>query len=150
MDRLPGSEITTGGGDRILTKQNRSLGQPHIPLVCQRLLAEGADAAGIAAILRRPERFEGRRLAVVVTGGNIDARIVSSILMRGLLHDGRLVHLVVRLDDRPGLLSRVTAIIGQNGGNIVEVEHHRLVLDVPLKRTDIDILIETRIEVTAS
>jgi threonine dehydratase len=116
----------------------------HMLLVYQRLLAEGAGAAGIAAILRRPERFEGRRVAVVVTGGNIDARIVSSILMRGLLHDGRLVHLVVRLDDRPGVLSRVTAIIGQNGGNIIEVEHHRLVLDVPVKRTDIDILIETR------
>jgi threonine dehydratase len=113
-------------------------------LVYQRLLAEGAGAAGIAAILRRPERFEGRRVAVVVTGGNIDARIVSSILMRGLLHDGRLVHLVVRLDDRPGVLSRVTAIIGQNGGNIIEVEHHRLVLDVPVKRTDIDVLVETR------
>jgi threonine dehydratase len=116
----------------------------HMLLVYQRLLAEGAGAAGIGAIMLKPERFRDRRVGVVITGGNIDARIVSSILMRGLMHDGRLVHLVVRLDDRPGLLSQVTAIVGQCGGNIIEVEHHRLMLDVPVKRTDIDILIETR------
>jgi threonine dehydratase len=116
----------------------------HMLLVSQRLVAEGAGAAGLAAIILAPQRFAGRRVGVIITGGNIDARLISSTLMRGLVHDGQLIHLNVRIDDRPGLLSQVTAIVGQCGGNILEVEHNRLVLDVPVKRTDIDLLIETR------
>jgi threonine dehydratase len=91
-----------------------------------------------------PQRFSGRRVGVVITGGNIDARLTSSILMRGLVHDGQLIHLVVRIDDTPGLLSQVTAIVGQCGGNILEVEHNRLVLAAPVKRADLDLLVETR------
>lgn len=116
----------------------------HLLLTSQQLLAEGAGAAGIAAIMAAPERFAGRQVGVVITGGNIDARLVSSILMRGLVHDGRMVHLVVRIDDTPGALSQVTAIVGECGGNILEVDHHRLLLDVPVKRTDVDIVVETR------
>ena len=130
--------------DIILVDEEMLESAVHLLLVSQRLLAEGAGAAGIAAIMQQRQRFAGRNVGVVITGGNIDSRIVSSILMRGLLHDGRLVHLVVRLDDRPGVLGQVTAVVGECGGNILEVEHHRLVLDVPVKRTDIDILIETR------
>jgi threonine dehydratase len=116
----------------------------HMLLVSQRLVAEGAGAAGLAGIMLASDRFSGRRVGVIITGGNIDARLISSTLMRGLVHDGQLIHLIVRIDDTPGLLSQVTAIVGQCGGNILEVEHDRLVLDVPVKRTDIDLLIETR------
>jgi threonine dehydratase len=116
----------------------------RVLLVSQRLLAEGAGAAGLAAVMLQPERFSGRRVGVVITGGNVDARLVSSILMRGLVHDGQLTEFIVQVDDTPGLLSRVTAIVGQFGGNILEVEHNRLVLNVPVKRADIDLLIETR------
>ena len=116
----------------------------HMLLTSQQVLAEGAGAAGVAAVMAAPERFAQRRVGVVITGGNIDARLVSSILMRGLVHDGRIVHLVVRIDDAPGALSQVTAIVGQCGGNILEVDHHRLLLDVPVKRTDVDIVVETR------
>lgn len=116
----------------------------HLLLTSQRLLAEGAGAAAIAAVMMAPERFAGRRVGAVISGGNIDSRLVSSVLMRGLVHDGRLVHLVVAVDDTPGVLSRVTDIIGQCGGNILEVDHHRLVLDVPVKRADLDIVVETR------
>ena len=116
----------------------------HLLLTSQRLLAEGAGAAAIAAVMMAPERFAGRHVGAVISGGNIDSRLVSSVLMRGLVHDGRLVHLVVAVDDTPGVLSRVTDIIGQCGGNILEVDHHRLVLDVPVKRADLDIVVETR------
>jgi threonine dehydratase len=116
----------------------------RVLLVSQRLLAEGAGAAGVAAVMLQPQRFSGRRVGVVITGGNVDARLVSSILMRGLVHDGQLTEFIVQVDDTPGLLSRVTAIVGQFGGNILEVEHNRLVLNVPVKRADIDLLIETR------
>ena len=116
----------------------------HLLLTSQRLLAEGAGAAAIAAVMMAPERFAGRRVGAVISGGNIDSRLVSSVLMRGLVHDGRLVHLVVAVDDTPGVLSRVTDIIGRCGGNILEVDHHRLVLDVPVKRADLDIVVETR------
>jgi threonine dehydratase len=130
--------------DIILAEESVLEEATHMLLVSQRLLAEGAGAAGIAAIMLAPGRFAGRRVGVVITGGNIDARLVSSILMRGLVHDGRLVHLVVCIDDTPGLLGQVAAIVGQCGGNILEVEHRRLVLDVPVKRADIDLLVETR------
>lgn len=113
-------------------------------LVSQHILAEGAGAAGLAAVMLAPQRFAGRRVGVVITGGNIDARLVSSILLRGLVHDGQLVHLVVCIDDTPGLLAKVAAIVGDCGGNIVEVEHRRMVLSVPVKRADLDLLIETR------
>ncbi len=113
-------------------------------LASQKLLAEGAGAAGLAALMLAPERFAGRHVGVVVTGGNIDARLLSSILMRGLVHDGQLVHLVVCINDAPGLLAQVATIVGQCGGNIVEVEHRRLALSVPVKRTDLHLLIETR------
>ena len=116
----------------------------HLLLTSQRMLAEGAGAAAIAAVMMAPERFAGRHVGAVISGGNIDSRLVSSVLMRGLVHDGRLVHLVVAVDDTPGVLSRVTDIIGQCGGNILEVDHHRLVLDVPVKRADLDIVVETR------
>jgi threonine dehydratase len=138
-------EVVAGLVDDIVLVDEPALeAAVHLLLTFQRLLAEGAGAAAIAAVMAAPERFAGRRVGVVISGGNIDSRLVSSLLMRGLIHDGRLVHLVVAVDDTPGVLSRVTDVIGQCGGNILEVDHHRLVLDVPVKRADLGIVVETR------
>ena len=109
----------------------------------QRLVVEGAGAAGLAAVLDNPERFKGMKTGIVVTGGNIDSRILSSILTRGLIREGRLVRLRVHITDAPGVLSTVAGLIGSCGGNIIEVFHQRLFRDVPVKEADVDVVVET-------
>jgi len=110
----------------------------------QKLVAEGAGAAGIAAVMKYPERFAGRRVATVICGGNIDVRLLASVLTRGLIRDGRLVKLRVEIIDRPGVLAKIAECIGQTGGNIIEVHHQRMFSDVPAKQADLDIMVETR------
>jgi len=110
----------------------------------QNLVAEGAGAAPLAALLAAPDRFRGRRVALVLTGGNIDARIVASILMRGLVRAGRLVRIRVEINDAPGVLAKIAGIIGERGGNIVEIYHQRLFHDVPVKLAEVDAVLETR------
>ena len=110
----------------------------------QKLVVEGAGAAGLAALMADPERFRSRRVGIVLTGGNIDARLLASLLMRGLVRGGRLVRLRVELPDLPGVLSRVAGVIGGLGGNIVEVHHQRLFHDSSVKRAELDLVIETQ------
>ncbi|MEQ8397056.1 threonine ammonia-lyase [Thalassobaculum sp.] len=110
----------------------------------QRLVVEGAGAAGIAALIHEPERFAGQRVATVICGGNIDSRILASVMMRGLVRDGRLVRLRIEISDEPGVLATVAQVIGETGGNIVEIYHQRLFQDVPVKQADLDAVIETR------
>lgn len=110
----------------------------------QKLVVEGAGAAALAALLENRERFVGRKVGLVVSGGNIDPMLLSSILIRGLSRDGRLVQFRVEITDRPGVLAKVTGLIGEAGGNIVEVYHHRLFHDVPVKLAKLDVLIETQ------
>ena len=109
-----------------------------------KVMAEGAGAAPLAALLADPPRFRGRRVGLVVSGGNIDARLLASILMRGLVREGRLVRLRVELRDEPGSLAAITQRIGQLGGNLVEVIHQRWFHDVPVRMTEVDLMIETR------
>jgi threonine dehydratase len=110
----------------------------------QKLVVEGAGAAGLAAVLAAPERFRGRRVGIVVTGGNMDARLLASILMRGLVREGRLVRLRCELPDVPGALSRLSGVIGKHASNIVEVHHQRLFHDTSVKRAELDVVVETQ------
>lgn len=110
----------------------------------QRTMAEGAGAAGLAAMLAQPERFEGKRVGLVLCGGNIDARILASVMVRELERDDRIASFRITSNDRPGLLGRVATLLGELGANILEVSHGRLYLDVPAKGVSIDITIETR------
>ena len=110
----------------------------------EKTVAEGAGAASLAGVLCHPERFKGRRVGVVLSGGNIDARILASILMRDLIRDGRIVRLRVELTDRPGTLAVITRIIGEQDGNILEVHHQRMFPDVPARLAEVDVVIEAR------
>jgi threonine dehydratase len=110
----------------------------------QKLIVEGAGASGVAAVLAEPNRFAGKRVGIIITGGNIDGRLLASILMRGLVREGRLVRLRAELPDVPGALSRVSAIIGKHAGNIVEVHHQRLFHDTSVKRAELDVVVETQ------
>jgi len=117
-----------------------------IALYCnvEKTVAEGAGAAALAALLAFPEKFRGKKCGLVITGGNIDTRLLASVLTRELVREQRLVSLRIIGDDRPGLLANVSAVIGQMGANIIEVAHNRLALDVPAKGAEFDIMIETR------
>lgn len=109
----------------------------------EKTVAEGAGAAGLAALLAHPEVFRGRKVGLVLSGGNIDTRLLASVLLRGLVRDGRIVRLRVMINDLPGQLARVSGLIGKAGGNIVEVQHQRL-FGVVAKRAELDVTVETR------
>jgi threonine dehydratase len=110
----------------------------------QKLVAEGAGAAGIAAMLTYRERIAGKRIGTVIAGGNIDSRMLAHILLRGLVRDGRMVRLRIEITDQPGALARLAGVIGKAGGNIIEIYHQRMFHDVPVKKADIDAVVETR------
>jgi threonine dehydratase len=110
----------------------------------EKTIAEGAGAAGLAALLAHPSRFYGRKVGLVLCGGNIDTRLLASVLTRALVRENRLARIRIVGDDRPGLLALVSKIIGDNGANIMEVAHNRIALDVPAKGAEFDILMETR------
>jgi threonine dehydratase len=110
----------------------------------QRTMAEGAGAAGLAAMMAQPERFRGKRVGLVLCGGNIDARILASVMVRELERDDRITSFRITSNDRPGFLGQVASRLGGLGANILEVSHGRLFLDVPAKGVSIDITIETR------
>ena len=117
-----------------------------IALYCnvEKTVAEGAGAASLAALLAYPERFKGKKCGLILTGGNIDPRLLASVLTRELVRAQRLVSLRIIGDDRPGLLANTSALIGRMGANIIEVAHNRLALDVPAKGAEFDVMIETR------
>ncbi|TLP43397.1 threonine ammonia-lyase [Cohaesibacter sp. CAU 1516] len=107
-------------------------------------MAEGAGAAGLAAVIAKPERFKGKRVGLVLCGGNIDPRLLSSIIVRQLGRKQQIVGLRITIPDRPGILGEISTVIGDLGGNVLEVDHHRTFLNVPVKGASIDITIETR------
>jgi threonine dehydratase len=110
----------------------------------EKLVVEGAGAAPLAALLAAPARFSGKRVGLVLSGGNIDARLLASILQRQLVRAGRLVRLRIEISDLPGALAKIAGIIGENGGNIIEIYHQRLFQDVSVKLAEVDAVLETR------
>jgi threonine dehydratase len=113
-------------------------------LTLQKAMAEGAGAAGLAAMLAEPTRFKGKRVGLVLCGGNIDPRILASIMVRELERDNRIVSFRLTIADRPGLLGQIATTLGRLGANILEVDHRRLFLDVPAKGARLDVTVETR------
>jgi threonine dehydratase len=109
-----------------------------------KVVAEGAGAAGVAALLAFPERFAGRRVGLPICGGNIDARILANVLLRNLLRDGRLVRLVLEIPDRPGVLADIAGRIGNAGGNIIDVSHHRLFASPSVQAAQLEVMFEAR------
>jgi threonine dehydratase len=107
-------------------------------------VAEGAGAAGVAALLAHPERFRGKKVGVAITGGNIDARILSNVLLRDLLRDGRILRLHLQIPDRPGVLADIAGKIGNSGGNIIEVSHQRLFASSSVQAAELEVMVEAR------
>ena len=107
-------------------------------------VAEGAGAAGLAAILAFPDRFRGRKIGISICGANIDPRILANTLMRNLLRDGRLLRVILEMPDRPGMLADIAARIANRGGNILEVAHHRLFSSPSVQDAQLEVMIEAR------
>jgi threonine dehydratase len=110
----------------------------------EKTVAEGAGAASLAAVLAQPERYRGRKVGIVLTGGNIDPRLLASVIMRELVREQRIVTLRIPIADQPGALSRVTHVIGEQGGNILDVFHRRLSMNVPAKSATLELSFESR------
>jgi threonine dehydratase len=113
-------------------------------VTAERTVTEGAGAASLAALLAAPQKFSGKRCGLVLSGGNIDTRLLAAVLERALVREGRISVLRFLGDDRPGMLADVAKIIGDLGANILQVEHHRITLSAPAKGVEFDIEIETR------
>jgi threonine dehydratase len=144
VGRLPFEIVRDYVKDVVLVDESEL--EQAVTLFCtvEKTIAEGAGAAGLAALLAQPARFAGRRVGLILCGGNIDSRLLASVLTRSLVRENRIASLRIIGDDRPGLLAVVSKLIGDLGGNILEVAHNRLALDVPAKGAEFDILVETR------
>jgi threonine dehydratase len=131
--------------DEVLLVEEETIERAIVALIeIEKTVAEGAGAAGLAALLAHPQRFAGKRVGIPVCGGNIDSRLLSAVLMRGLVRDGRLVRLRVRMTDVSGSLAKVAALIGDAGGNIVEVQHQRVFGTASVKTPEVEFVVETR------
>jgi threonine dehydratase len=113
-------------------------------ITIEKTVVEGAGAAGLAALIGANRLHKGKKIGLVLCGGNIDTRLLASVLTRELARDGRLSRLAIDIPDRPGQLARVSGIIGKAGANVVEVYHQRVFTDVPAKGTELNLVIETR------
>ena len=110
----------------------------------QKVVAEGAGAAGFAAVTKHAHLLRGRNVGVVVCGGNIDRRMLATVLLRGLKRDGKIAKLRIAIHDVPGVLARVTQMIGASGADIIDIEHQRLFTGLPPRQAELDVVMETR------
>ncbi len=110
----------------------------------EKTLVEGAGAAGFAALLSHPELFKNLTVGTVLSGGNIDSRLLASVLMRELVRDSRITRLRIPIADVPGEIARIADIVAQRGGNFIDLKHHRIFTSLPAKDAVLDIELETR------
>ena len=142
--RLTQAIIERNVTELLLATEDQLENAVHILVELQGLVAEGAGGASLAALLAERQRFAGRDVVLLVSGGNIDSRLLAQVLMRGLIRDGRVVTLRIEISDQPGVLGHLARLIGTTGGNIIEIYHQRMFFDLPVKRADVDAVIETR------
>jgi len=113
-------------------------------LSIEKTVSEGAGAVGLAAVLADPDRFKGKKVGLVLSGGNIDSRLLASVIMRQLVHEGRIISLKVGISDRPGALGKIASLVGEAGGNIIEAMHQRLFTSANIKAAELELTIECR------
>jgi threonine dehydratase len=138
-------EIIRHAVTQVLVVPEETIERAVVALIeIEKTVAEGAGGAGLAAILAHPQHFAGKRVGLPVSGGNIDSRVLASVLMRGLVRDGRLVRLRVVMPDISGSLAKVAQLIADAGGNIVEVQHQRIFGTSSVRSPEVEFLVETR------
>ncbi len=130
--------------DIVLVSENDLEHAIALLLNVEKTVAEGAGAASLAAVLAQPERYRGRQVGLIISGGNIDPRLLASVIMRELVREQRIVTLRIPIADQPGALARVTQAVGDHGGNILDVFHRRLSTNVPAKSATLELSFEAR------
>jgi len=139
------TEIISALADDVVAVPERLIEEAVVRfLEIEKTVAEGAGAAPLAALLHDPDRWAGRTVGLVLSGANIDLRLLASVIMRGLARTGRLRRLVIEVPDTPGALGELTAAVGRSGGNIVDLWHHREFGVHSARVTEIELLVETR------
>ena len=130
--------------DVVTVSESRIEEAMNLLLEIEKTVVEGAGAAGLAAVLDQPERFRGKTVGIVLCGGNVDSRLLAQVIMRGLVRAGRLVRISVDIADSPGTLARVSGIIAELGGNIVDVTHQRMFSALSVKSAVLELTFEAR------
>ncbi len=131
--------------DRIDTASEAEIEDAVFDLLsAEKLVAEGAPGAGLAVIKKHLDAYKGKKVGLVICGGNIDSRLLSTLILRGLVRDGRITRLTFEIDDTPGQLADISRIIGEAGANVVEVIHQRMMQSVSLKEAELEVVIEAR------
>ena len=135
--------IRAAGADVITASEDHIEEGVNLVLEIEKVVVEGAGAAGIAGLIEHRDRFAGRQVGVVLSGGNVDPRLLASIIIRGLVRNGRLCRLEIEVPDVPGTLGRVSTVVGSAGANIVEIHHQRMFVDVNARAAELEVVIET-------
>ncbi len=130
--------------DRVVTVTEEEIANAILLLLeIEKTVVEGAGAVALAALANRRVALEGRTVALIVSGGNIDVNVIARIIERGLVKDGRLVRLRVRLRDRPGALARLTALVAEARANVLRIEHDRAFSPAPVGESEVELTLET-------
>ena len=127
----------------MLVTESQLEGAVQLFLEIEKTVAEGGGAAALAAVLAHPEKFTGRKVGIILSGGNIDTRILSTAIEHGLVREGRMVRLRIQISDAPGTLATIARIIGEADANIIEVYHQRAFTTLPVKQAELDVVLET-------
>ncbi len=136
--------VTRARVDDILLVSEEALEAAIVDLLTiEKTVVEGAGAAPLAALQENADRFAGRAVALILSGGNIDQRLLASVILRDLVRSGRMARLRIGLADAPGSLARVASLIGAAGGNIVDVDHQRTFSHLPAKQASLEVAVET-------
>lgn len=131
--------------DEIVTVPERAIEAAIITIMeIEKVVVEGAGGIGLAAVMTHPELFRGHKVGIVLSGGNIDSRMLANAIMRGMARDGRLARLRITMLDQPGALAKVTDIVAEVGTNIIEMRHQREFGALSLKQTEMELVIEAK------
>jgi len=131
--------------DKIVTVPEREIEAAIVAIMeIEKVVVEGAGGIGLAAVMAHPELFHGHKVGIVLSGGNIDSRMLANAILRGMARDGRLARLRITMLDQPGALARVTDIVATVGTNIIEMRHHREFGALSLKQTEMELVIEAK------
>jgi len=130
--------------DILVVNESRIESALVLMMEVEKVVIEGAAAISLAALLEYPERFKGKKVGLVLTGGNIDSRLLASAIMRGMARDGRLSRLRISMFDAPGSLAKVTEVVARVGANVLEMRHQREFGALSLKQTEMELVVETK------
>ncbi len=131
--------------DEIVTVSERKIEAAIVTIMeIEKVIVEGAGAISFGALMQHPEKFRGHKVGIILSGGNIDSRMLASAIMRGMARDGRLARLRITMMDQPGALAKVTEVVAEVGANVIEMRHHREFGAISLKQTEMELVIEAK------